>query len=232
MAQLKSTNITGNLSVTGSLLVSGVMIPSAPANSVIMADGTTKDAGEFGSNVDLSNYLTKTVADGVYQAKDDDLTKIAALTGGGLLKRKTDNTWTLDTTAYTTNAGTVTEITLGNGLTGGPITTSGTISLDKDLEAIAALGGTSGFLKKTAANTWTLDVNTYAQAPAGNLNGSFLITGPDKTKAGASGGDSLYYYTNTYVTSTGQINAPEFKIAEKATMKYDSARQIVKFVFS
>lgn len=33
--------------------------------------------------------------------------------------------------------------------------------LDGDLTAIAALAGTSGFLKKTAANTWTLDTNTY-----------------------------------------------------------------------
>ena len=30
-----------------------------------------------------------------------------------------------------------------------------------DLTAIEALDGTSGFLKKTAANTWTLDTNTY-----------------------------------------------------------------------
>lgn len=33
--------------------------------------------------------------------------------------------------------------------------------LDGDLTAIAALAGTSGFLKKTAANTWTLDTSTY-----------------------------------------------------------------------
>ena len=31
----------------------------------------------------------------------------------------------------------------------------------EDLQAIEALSGTSGFLKKTAANTWTLDTNTY-----------------------------------------------------------------------
>lgn len=36
--------------------------------------------------------------------------------------------------------------------------------LDADLTAIAGLSGTSGFLKKTAANTWTLDTNTYALA--------------------------------------------------------------------
>ena len=34
--------------------------------------------------------------------------------------------------------------------------------LDADLSAIAALSGTSGLLKKTAADTWTLDTNTYS----------------------------------------------------------------------
>ena len=33
---------------------------------------------------------------------------------------------------------------------------------DADLTSIAALTGTSGLLKKTAANTWALDTNTYA----------------------------------------------------------------------
>ena len=35
---------------------------------------------------------------------------------------------------------------------------------DADLTAIAALAGTSGLLKKTAANTWTLDTATYLTA--------------------------------------------------------------------
>ena len=34
-------------------------------------------------------------------------------------------------------------------------------SIDEDLTAIAALTGTSGFLTKTAANTWTLDTASY-----------------------------------------------------------------------
>lgn len=36
---------------------------------------------------------------------------------------------------------------------------------DGDLAAIAALAGTSGFLKKTAANTWSLDTSTYITTP-------------------------------------------------------------------
>jgi hypothetical protein len=40
--------------------------------------------------------------------------------------------------------------------------------LDADLTAIAALVGTSGFLKKTSTNTWTLDTNTYLTAITSN----------------------------------------------------------------
>jgi len=35
------------------------------------------------------------------------------------------------------------------------------ITLDADLSAIASLAGTSGLLRKTAADTWSLDTNTY-----------------------------------------------------------------------
>ena len=146
MAQLKSTNILGNLAVTGDIVASSIKISSGSDESVLLAGGGTKPLSELGSNIEL----------------DADLTAIAALSGNsGFLKKTAANTWTLDTTAYTTNTGTVTQITLGAGLAGGPITTTGTITLDKDLEAIAALGGTSGFLKKTAANTWTLDTTAY-----------------------------------------------------------------------
>ena len=41
-------------------------------------------------------------------------------------------------------------------------------SSDADLTAIAALVGTSGFLKKTSTNTWTLDTSTYLTAITSN----------------------------------------------------------------
>jgi hypothetical protein len=66
----------------------------------------------------------------------DDLKKIEALTGAtGLLKKTAANTWALDTTAYTTNQGTVTGVTLqtNSPLSGGSataVTTSGGWTID------------------------------------------------------------------------------------------------------
>jgi hypothetical protein len=52
---------------------------------------------------------------------------------------------------------------------------------DPDLGAIATLSGTTGFLKKTAANTWALDTSTY-------LTGNQTITlSGDVTGTGATG---------------------------------------------
>jgi len=52
---------------------------------------------------------------------------------------------------------------------------------DPDLSAIAALSGTSGFLKKTASNTWSLDTSTYLTA-----NQTITLSG-DVTGSGATG---------------------------------------------
>jgi hypothetical protein len=51
---------------------------------------------------------------------------------------------------------------------------------DADLDAIAALAGTSGFLKKTAANTWSLDTSTYLTG-----NQTITLTG-DATGSGTT----------------------------------------------
>lgn len=96
-------------------------------------------------------------------------------------------------------------------VTGSPITSSGTLGfawngsssdlvradgstiaaatyqpLDDDLTSIAGLAGTNGFLKKTAANTWSLDTNTYLTA-----NQSITWTGSGDVSGSASGGTSI-----------------------------------------
>ena len=60
--------------------------------------------------------------------------------------------------------------------------------LDADLTSIAGLTGTSGLLKKTAANTWSLDTNTY-------LTGNQTIT-----LSGAVTGSGTTTITTTYNT--------------------------------
>lgn len=63
--------------------------------------------------------------------------------------------------------------------------------LDADLTAIAALTGTSGLLKKTAADTWILDTSTY-------------VTSSGVTSVGGTGTISGLTLTGS-VTSTGNL---------------------------
>jgi hypothetical protein len=47
---------------------------------------------------------------------------------------------------------------------------------DADLDAIAAISGTSGLLKKTAANTWSLDTNTYLTSAVTSVTGTSPVS--------------------------------------------------------
>ena len=90
-------------------------------------------------------------------------------------------------------------------------------SSDADLTAIAALTGTSGFLKKTSTNTWTLDTSTYLTAITSNQittalgytpyngvsNSSAFLTGITSAQIIAALGYTPYSAANPtgYVTS-------------------------------
>lgn len=79
--------------------------------------------------------------------------------------------------------------------------------IDADLTGIAALAGTSGFLKKTGANTWSLDTNSYLTG-----NQSVSITG-DATGSGttsiavtlANSGVTAGTYNNVTVNTKGLV---------------------------
>lgn len=111
--------------------------------------------GTSGATVALGNHTHS------YQPVDGDLTAIAAVSGTGYLRRTGVDTWTLDTPATATWGGITGTLSSQTDLQSA---LDGKQSADADLTAIAALAGTSGLLKKTAANTWTLDTATYLTA--------------------------------------------------------------------
>lgn len=92
--------------------------------------------------------------------------------------------------------------------------------LDGDLTSIAGLAGTSGFLKKTAANTWSLDTNTYltgidssavttalGYTPYNATNPSGYISGITGTLVTTALGYTPYNATNPngYTSNTGTV---------------------------
>lgn len=87
--------------------------------------------------------------------------------------------------------------------------------LDGDLTAIAALAGTSGLARKTAANTWTLDTNSYQSALVSGTNiktvngttllgsGDLTVGGSDPTKLAIANNLSDLANTTTARTNLG-----------------------------
>lgn len=135
----------------------------------------------------------------------DDLKAIEALSGTtGLLKKTAADTWALDTTAYTTNTGTVTsvEMTVPTGLTvtGSPITTNGTLAITLTSGYVIPQQTTlNSFLKGTIeVVSVTADNNSY---DAGTIE-----SGTQKHVIFNNGGSADYIVTipTTYRTPDGQ----------------------------
>lgn len=127
----------------------------------------------------------------------EDVQAIEALTGtSGILKKTAANTWTLDTTAYTTNTGTVTSITLKAG--------SG-ISLDTDNTAITTSGTrtiTNSGVRSATINGNYLRVNT--NGTNADLTIPYATSAESATKAtqDASGNTITTYYQKKITSGT------------------------------
>lgn len=139
-----------------------------------------------------------------------DVQAIEALSGtSGLLKKTAANTWTLDTTAYTTNTGTVTKVTAGTGLAigstaQGNFTTSGTINHTNSVTAKTAAAQSAKTL--TWGGTFTLYEEKYDTC--GHITGvaSYNMTMPSNPNTDIKQNITLATTSKAYLT--GVTTAP------------------------
>lgn len=125
-------NSDGNISTgVGKSITTGSFIKDGGTATQFLKADGSVDSTVYATSASLANYLLIATAASTYQT-------LANLS--------------TDLTASATKYPSVNAVNTGLG-TKQP--------LDADLTAIAALTGTTGFLKKTAADTWTLDTSTY-----------------------------------------------------------------------
>lgn len=168
-----------------------VYITSGAVDSVAGKTGVvTLDKADVGlSNVDNTADANKPVST-AQQAALDLKANLAspALTGTPTAPTAAaeTNTTQIATTAFVTSAvsgkANTSHTHVIDDVTGLQTALDGKQAADDDLTAIAGLSGTSGLLKKTAANTWSLDTATYLTS-----NQSISISGD----ASGSGSTSI-----------------------------------------
>lgn len=147
-----------NLPVASTTVLGGVKVDGTTitiVGGVITAIGGGSGVSDHGALTGLADddhpqYLNNTRGDARYQPLDADLTDIAALTGSYGVPNKNNGVWELKDDFMT--LADVVDVFRSKQ------------AKDADLTAIAAISETAGYLKKTAAETWTLDNSTFLTA--------------------------------------------------------------------
>lgn len=169
-------------------LVSSVFTTS-PASAITSQQVTNWNSAYNWGDHSVEGYLLSSIAATTYQLKNVNLDALITLsnspTSQGIL-RKVLNTsggydWILDPSDYLTSAdlGNISSANISNWNTAyswGNHATAGYITgvtsdnryqtKDDDLTAIAGISSTTGLLRKIAANSWSLDANTYLTTTA------------------------------------------------------------------
>lgn len=186
------------------------IVDLSPVTSVAGKTGVvTLAKGDVGlGNVDNTADASKPISTATQtaldakQPLDADLAAIAALAGtSGFLTKTAANTWSLDTTAYTANTGTVTSVAVtvptGLSVSGTPITSSGTLAIS--LAAGYSIPTTSS---QTNWDTAFTDRNNWD----GGATGLTAATG--RTSLGGSTvGQNVFTLTNPSAVTFPRFNA-------------------------
>ncbi len=191
---------------------------------LIRSDGTVAFAADqsmgghkltgLGTPTLANDAVSKTYIETNFQPLDADLTSIAATTVVGVLKRTAGTTWatgaTLNDVAaptvdFSMNSKKITDLASGsnpNDAVNYGYVNSTFQPLDGDLTAISAIAGTSGVLKKTAANTWSLDTASYQPLDA-DLTAIGAVAGTGFLKK--TGLNTWSLDTSTYQTTSTRL---------------------------
>lgn len=176
--------------------------------------GTGANQACAGNDARLSDARTPTAHThtGVYQPVDADLTAIAALTDtGGYAKRTAADTWAIATPSAADVGAVPTSRTVNSKALSSDISLTasdvGAQPVDADLTAIAALSGTGGYAKRTAADTWSIATPTAADVNAVPYTGATgAVTLGANTLSTTAGIKTPKIYPNADSSTAVQIN--------------------------
>jgi hypothetical protein len=216
----RATSITGTLSVSG--------VATLAANSTVPTATTGDNTTKIASTAYVRGEIAALVASA--PAGLDTLDELAAALGDDPNFATSTATALSNRLRIDVNNQGLNATQQGNGRTNlGVVIGTNVQAWDADLDAIAALSGTTGLLRKTAANTWSLDTTTYLTA-----NQSISLTG-DVTGTGttsiattlANSGVTANTYGTAGTANTTASSVPTFTVNVKGLITTASTATVV-----